>query len=45
MQDVLSKITSAGLDYLLTDKDPFGDNGRVYVANKTVVKPVSEVDM
>lgn len=44
ISDVLSKITSKGLDYLLSDIDPFGDNGKVYVANKTCVKSVTEVE-
>lgn len=41
--NVLDRITSKAIDYLLADRDPFGDNGRVCIANKTCVKPVSEV--
>ena len=42
--NVLDRITSKAIDYLLADRDPFGDKGRVCIANKTCVKPVSEVN-
>ena len=41
--DVLNAITSNAIDYLLADRDPFGDEGKVFVANRSYVKPISEV--
>ena len=43
--DVLNKLTYNAIDYLLSDQNPFGDEGKVYVANKTFVKPVAEVSI
>jgi hypothetical protein len=41
--DTLNAITSKAIDYLLGDGDPFGSDGKVFVANASYVKPVAEV--